>query len=65
MRIKITLELSGNAFLDLLRRVPKTVAQELKAGASFIDPEKPEADYLEQKDLFSASANQLIESKRR
>lgn len=62
MRIKITMDMSGSQFLDLLRRVPKSVAQELKNSAVILEPEK---HLLEEKELFGKSAEELVDAKKR
>lgn len=60
MRIKIEMEMSGNQLLDLLRRVPKSVAIEIKNSV------RPIGDApLEQKELLSQSIDQLIDRKKR
>lgn len=61
MRIKITLEMSGNEFLNLLRRVPKTVAQQLFDGSTVLPPAPPWTEI----ELFTKSAQDLVEAKKR
>lgn len=60
MRVTIELDLSGNEFLTLLRKVPKTVAQQL-FNATTASP----LASIEEKDLLGKSAQELIDSKKR
>lgn len=62
MRIKITMEMGGNEFLDFLRKVPKAVAQTILNNTTPV----PSPDVsLEQRELFGKSAQELIEAKKR
>lgn len=62
MRIKITLEISGNEFLDLLRRVPKKIARYLLNASVAVHSG---VSNLEESEIIWKSASQLIESKKR
>ncbi len=56
------MEMSGNAFLDLLRKVPREVAVNIKAGSVLVLEGVPDLSNPEG-DLLWKSAQQIIEDK--
>jgi len=62
MRIKITMEMSGNEFLNLLRRVPKPVAQQMLASTMVV---RDRFEDMGKTACLFDSAKQLIEQKKR
>lgn len=62
MRIKIRWEMSGNQFLDLLRKCKHEVAVELKQHAMFM---RNQVVTLEEKELFNQSVEEIISNKKR
>jgi hypothetical protein len=65
MRVKIEMTMSGNGFLDLLRRVPKGIAELLRANATITEPGKTEEETKEAKYHLLLSADTLIVAKKR
>ena len=62
MRIKVQMEMGGNEFLDLLRKVPKAVATQLRNSAVTVTNGLPKPG---EDELMWKSINEIIDTKKR